>query len=66
MDDLVELEFRDGKRWVPGYLANMMADLETYRYTYDEAVAAGSILRFNVDSATDIQRCTLALTYQRT
>lgn len=31
-----------------------------------EAIAAGSILRFNVDSATDIQRCTLALTYQRT
>ena len=42
MDDLVELEFRDGKRWVPGYLANMMGDLETYRYTYDEAVAAAN------------------------
>lgn len=30
-----------------------------------EVIAAGSILRFNADSATDTQRATLILTYQR-
>lgn len=38
-DDFEELEFRDGKRLVPGYLARAMADLETYRFNYKEAVA---------------------------
>ncbi len=54
-DDFVELEFRDGKRWVMGYLANEMADLETYRLTYDEAVKAansGMVMR-HVDGKLD-------------
>ncbi len=37
-----ELEFRDGKRFVPEYLAALMADLETHRMTYTEAVAAAN------------------------
>lgn len=40
MSDLhapVALQFRDGRRWVPAHLADMMADLETYKMTYDEA-----------------------------
>lgn len=39
VDDYEELEFRDGKRLVPGYLARAMVNLETYRYTYKDAVA---------------------------
>lgn len=34
----VELEFRDGRRDVPQYLANAMDHLETYRYLYADAV----------------------------
>ena len=55
MDDLVELEFRDGKRWVPFYLANEMADLETYRMTYDEAIKAANsgMVQRHVDNKLD-------------
>jgi hypothetical protein len=35
----VELQFRDGKRWVPAHLADMMGDLETYKMTYAAAEA---------------------------
>lgn len=34
----VELQFRDGKRWVPAHLANLMADFETFKLTYDDAL----------------------------
>jgi hypothetical protein len=34
----VEVEFRDGKREVPDYLAELMHGIETHRLTYDEAV----------------------------
>jgi hypothetical protein len=34
----VEIEFRDGKRQVPEYLAAVMEGLETWRLTYDQAV----------------------------
>lgn len=34
----IELEFRDGKRWVPLYLANHMEHLETYQLLYADAV----------------------------
>jgi hypothetical protein len=34
----VELEFRDGPRQVPEYLAALMKGIETYRLTYDQAV----------------------------
>ena len=33
-----DVPFRDGKRVVPGYLADLMVTLDTERYTYDEAV----------------------------
>jgi len=36
--DPYELVFRDGKRTVPPYLADLMAGLDTLRYTYSEAV----------------------------
>lgn len=34
----MELEFRDGRRVVPEYLANLMGGIETHRYTYEQAV----------------------------
>lgn len=42
MDDMVEVEFRDGKRLVPEYLASAMDGLETYRMTYREAILEGN------------------------
>ncbi len=33
------MEFRDGRRSVPSYLSNILSRLETFRYTYDEAIA---------------------------
>lgn len=35
----MKLQFRDGEREVLDYLADLMAGFETYRMTYDEAVA---------------------------
>lgn len=37
-DQREELEFRDGRRYVPKYLALAMDHLETYRYRYADAV----------------------------
>lgn len=41
MDELenqpVQLQFRDGKKWVPAHLAAMMGAMETYKMTYAEA-----------------------------
>lgn len=39
---LVELDFRDGKRLVSAYIANLLAPVETYRLTYEEAMAAAN------------------------
>lgn len=33
----VKLPFRDGERWVPAHLADLMSDIETYKMTFDEA-----------------------------
>lgn len=33
-----ELEFRDGPRVVPPHVAQMMSDIETYRFTFEEAM----------------------------
>jgi len=33
-----EIEFRDGKRVVPAYIANLLSGIETYRFTYEEAI----------------------------
>lgn len=35
-----EIQFRDGPKVVPEYLADLMVGLDTIRFTYDEAVAA--------------------------
>jgi hypothetical protein len=40
--DMVEMEFRDGKRFVPAYLATLMGGIETYRFSYEEAIQAGN------------------------
>jgi len=40
--DMKELEFRDGKRFVPAYLAILMGEIETFRYSYEEAIAAAN------------------------
>jgi hypothetical protein len=41
-DEPVELEFRDGKRTVPPYIASLLKGIETYRLTYDEAIASAN------------------------
>lgn len=38
MDPLVTIEFRDGQRDIPRYLAVLMKGLETHTMTYTEAV----------------------------
>lgn len=38
MENRKEVEFRDGKRWIPAHLADMMATLNTHTLTYEEAV----------------------------
>ena len=37
-----EVEFRDGMRLVPDYLAAIMGRLETHRMTYEEALDAAN------------------------
>lgn len=36
---MAELEFRDEKREVPDYIADMMSGIETFKMTYKEALA---------------------------
>jgi hypothetical protein len=36
--DLIEMVFRDGKRRVPAYIANLFSGIETHRLTYDESM----------------------------
>lgn len=35
---MAEVEFRDGKRAVPDHVRDMMAGLDTHKFTYEEAV----------------------------
>jgi hypothetical protein len=35
---VAEIEFRDGKREVAPYLAAMMFGIDTYRFTFQEAI----------------------------
>jgi hypothetical protein len=37
-DPVVRIEFRDGERDIPAYLARLMSGLETFSMTYDDAV----------------------------
>ena len=39
MDGWREVEFRGGKRIIPEHLAILMSTFETYKMTFDEAVA---------------------------
>lgn len=48
-----EIQFRDGSRVVPEYLANLMSTLDTVRFTYDEAVARVNN-RLAADHANDV------------
>ncbi len=38
----VLMQFRDGERQVPAYLAAIMSGIDTYRYTFDQAVELGN------------------------
>lgn len=38
-EDPFERVFRDGKRSLPPHLADLMSDLDTTRYTFEDAVA---------------------------
>jgi hypothetical protein len=51
----VKVEFRDGEREVPDYLADLMSGIETYRLTLDEAIreANRQALARHVDKAMD-------------
>lgn len=37
-----EMEFRDGVRYVPDHIEIILSGIDTRRYTYKEAVAAGN------------------------
>jgi hypothetical protein len=37
---MAEVEFRDGKREVPDHVGAMVAGLETYTMTYEQAIKA--------------------------
>jgi hypothetical protein len=39
---VAEVVFRDGPREIPDHLADLMAGLETFRMTFDEAVNAAN------------------------
>lgn len=45
--DPLELEFRDGWRFVPEHLVNELRLLETHTMTYEQAVAAADAARLN-------------------
>ena len=38
----LEVEFRDGTRLVPDYLANLMANIDTHTMTFQEALDAAN------------------------
>lgn len=37
-----DIEFRDGHRTVPDYIAVLLTGIETHRLTYEEAILAGN------------------------
>lgn len=39
LDPQPEVEFRDGVRIVPHHVAAILSSIETYKYTYEEAIA---------------------------
>jgi hypothetical protein len=57
--DPYELPFRDGKRSVPPYLAELMSGMDTIRYTYSDAVDRVN-QRLTVDFANSALAKTIA------
>lgn len=55
MDPLVTVEFRDGQKDIPHYLATLMKGLETHTMTYTEAVRQAN-QRLTVDRLNAAQR----------
>ena len=56
---MARLEFRDGPRFVPDHVEQLMKGIETYRMSYDEAIAVANrrLLSDHVDRAvTKIKR----------
>jgi len=59
LDPMPEIEFRDGPRVVPHHVAAILASIDTYKFTYDEAIrlandgmlrsALGQIQRKTID-----------------
>jgi hypothetical protein len=51
----VKVEFRDGEKEIPDYLADMMRGIETYRLTLDEAIqeANRQALSRHINQAAD-------------
>lgn len=51
----MKLEFRDGEHEIPDHLANLMAGLDTYQMTVDEATDAANkqMLKQHLDKAMD-------------
>jgi hypothetical protein len=39
---MAEVEFRDGIREIPDYMADMMSGIETFKMTYEEAIKAAN------------------------
>ena len=58
IDPLPVIEFRDGDRPVPHHVASILSGVETWKYTYDDAIkiANGGMLR---SALTGIQRKTV-------
>lgn len=42
---MAALEFRDGKREVPDHLLSLLQQIETFKMTYEEALAKADQLR---------------------
>ena len=38
MDEMTSVEFRDGARLVPSFLAALMHDMKTHQMTYEQAI----------------------------
>ena len=60
----VELEFRDGARVVPVYLADLMGGIETFRYTFEEARSLANN-RLASDHLNRVQRQIIGNSFRR-
>lgn len=55
MEDVIEVEFRDGSRWVPAHLEALfrLSGIETWTMTFQQAVesANSGLLRHHLNTA---------------